>query len=141
MNIRSAPRLAAVIAGVLALAACGGSDDDTADSTVAPVATTAVDGSMPATTAALMAGVAMLPPEVTSWSATGIGRGHLPIMAAFARQMGPHANAMQAARDGGWFSEELYARFQVLGTDGAWGGADPLAPALDLAAQGRRNAA
>lgn len=62
-------------------------------------------------------------------------------MATFARQMGPHATALQAARDGGWFSEELYARFQVLGTDGAWGGADPLAPALDMAAQGRRDAA
>ena len=43
---------------------------------------TGVPGGMPATTAALLAGVAMLPPEVTSWSATGIGRGHLPIMAA-----------------------------------------------------------
>jgi uncharacterized protein (DUF849 family) len=43
---------------------------------------TGVPGAMPATTAALMAGVAMLPPEVTSWSATGIGRGHLPVMAA-----------------------------------------------------------
>lgn len=62
-------------------------------------------------------------------------------MAAFARQMGPHAKALQAAKDGGWFSEELYARFHVLGTDGAWGGADPLATALDLAAQGRRDAA
>jgi 3-keto-5-aminohexanoate cleavage enzyme len=43
---------------------------------------TGVPGGMPATTAALMAGVAMLPDEVTSWSATGIGRGHLPVMAA-----------------------------------------------------------
>ncbi len=43
---------------------------------------TGVPGGMPATTAALLAGVALLPPEVTSWSATGIGRGHLPIMAA-----------------------------------------------------------
>ncbi len=43
---------------------------------------TGVPGGMPATTAALMAGVAMLPEQVTSWSATGIGRGHLPIMAA-----------------------------------------------------------
>jgi 3-keto-5-aminohexanoate cleavage enzyme len=43
---------------------------------------TGVPGGMPATTAALMAGVAMLPAEVTSWSATGIGRGHLPMMAA-----------------------------------------------------------
>ncbi|GGL37784.1 3-keto-5-aminohexanoate cleavage protein [Phycicoccus endophyticus] len=43
---------------------------------------TGVPGGMPATTAAVMAGVAMLPEEVTSWSATGIGRGHLPVMAA-----------------------------------------------------------
>ena len=43
---------------------------------------TGVPGGMPATTAALMVGVAMLPAEVTSWSATGIGRGHLPVMAA-----------------------------------------------------------
>ena len=43
---------------------------------------TGVPGGMPGTTAALLAGVAMLPAEVTSWSATGIGRGHLPIMAA-----------------------------------------------------------
>ncbi len=43
---------------------------------------TGVPGGMPATTAALMAGVSMLPAEVTSWSATGIGRGHLPMMAA-----------------------------------------------------------
>lgn len=41
-----------------------------------------VPGALPATTAALMAGVAALPSEVTSWSATGIGRGHLPVMAA-----------------------------------------------------------
>jgi uncharacterized protein (DUF849 family) len=37
---------------------------------------------MPATVPALVAGVQALPAEVTSWSATGIGRGHLPIMAA-----------------------------------------------------------
>ena len=43
---------------------------------------TGVPGGMPATPAALLAGVAMLPAEVTSWSATGIGRGHLPIAAA-----------------------------------------------------------
>ena len=47
-----------------------------------PPIVTGVPGGMPATTSALMAGVAMLPPEVTSWSATGIGRGHLPVMAA-----------------------------------------------------------
>ena len=43
---------------------------------------TGVPGGMPGTTAALMAGVAMLPEQVTSWSATGIGRRHLPMMAA-----------------------------------------------------------
>lgn len=43
---------------------------------------TGVPGGMPGTPAALLAGLAMLPPEVTSWSATGIGRSHLPIMAA-----------------------------------------------------------
>jgi 3-keto-5-aminohexanoate cleavage enzyme len=43
---------------------------------------TGVPGSMPGTPQALLAGVAMLPPEVTSWSATGIGRSHLPIAAA-----------------------------------------------------------
>ena len=43
---------------------------------------TGVPGSMPGTPQALLAGVAMLPPEVTSWSATGIGRAHLPIVAA-----------------------------------------------------------
>lgn len=41
-----------------------------------------VPGSMPGTPATLLAGVALLPPEVTSWSATGIGRTHLPIAAA-----------------------------------------------------------
>lgn len=41
-----------------------------------------VPGSMPGTPQALMAGLAILPPEVTSWSATGIGRTHLPIAAA-----------------------------------------------------------
>ncbi|WP_404385115.1 3-keto-5-aminohexanoate cleavage protein [Knoellia locipacati] len=40
-----------------------------------------VPGAMPGTAAALMAGVAMLPDEVTSWSATGIGRTHLPVLA------------------------------------------------------------
>jgi 3-keto-5-aminohexanoate cleavage enzyme len=40
-----------------------------------------VPGGMPSTPQALLAGVAALPPEVTSWSATGIGRGHLPVLA------------------------------------------------------------
>lgn len=40
-----------------------------------------VPGGMPGTTQALVAGVQGLPPEVTSWSATGIGRSHLPVLA------------------------------------------------------------
>jgi uncharacterized protein (DUF849 family) len=48
-----------------------------------------VPGAMPATVPALVAGVQALPDQVTSWSATGIGRGHLPVAAA-ALAMGGH---------------------------------------------------
>lgn len=48
-------------------------------------------------------------------------------MAAFARGDGPHGQAIRAVREGGWFAEELYARFRLLGTAGHWGGTDPLA--------------
>ncbi|MEO7131230.1 MAG: 3-keto-5-aminohexanoate cleavage protein, partial [Dermatophilaceae bacterium] len=48
-----------------------------------------VPGAMPGTPATLLAGLAVLPPEVTSWSATGIGRTHLPI-AATALAAGGH---------------------------------------------------
>jgi uncharacterized protein (DUF849 family) len=48
-----------------------------------------VPGSMPGTPQTLMAALALLPPEVTSWSATGIGRAHLPI-AATALSAGGH---------------------------------------------------
>jgi uncharacterized protein (DUF849 family) len=48
-----------------------------------------VPGGMPATPAALVAGVQALPPGVTSWSATGIGRGHLPVL-AMALALGGH---------------------------------------------------
>jgi spheroidene monooxygenase len=48
-------------------------------------------------------------------------------MAAFARHDGPHAQAIRAVRQGGWFSEELYARFRVVGEIGSWGGSSPLA--------------
>lgn len=41
-----------------------------------------VPGALPGTVQALVAGVAALPPQVSSWSATGIGRAHLPIAAA-----------------------------------------------------------
>jgi 3-keto-5-aminohexanoate cleavage enzyme len=41
-----------------------------------------VPGGMAGTVQALVAGVQALPDAVTSWSATGIGRTHLPVMAA-----------------------------------------------------------
>jgi len=41
-----------------------------------------VPGGMPGTADALVAAVAMLPAEVTSWSATGIGRSHLSVALA-----------------------------------------------------------
>ena len=50
---------------------------------------TGVPGGMPGTPAALLAGIQALPPEVTSWAATGIGRSHLPI-AAVALASGGH---------------------------------------------------
>ncbi|MEL6233662.1 MAG: spheroidene monooxygenase [Pseudomonadota bacterium] len=48
-------------------------------------------------------------------------------MAEFARRDGPHAAAIRAVREGGWFSEELYARFRIAGSMGSWEGGDPLA--------------
>jgi spheroidene monooxygenase len=48
-------------------------------------------------------------------------------MANFARKDGPHARAIQAVRAGDWFSEELYARFNILESAGSWGGQNPLA--------------
>ena len=47
-------------------------------------------------------------------------------MAEFARRDGPHARAIRAVREGGWFREELYARFRITGDAGTWGGARPL---------------
>jgi spheroidene monooxygenase len=48
-------------------------------------------------------------------------------MAAFARGDGPHGRAVRAVRDEGWFNEELYARFRILGDTGSWGGVSPIA--------------
>jgi uncharacterized protein (DUF849 family) len=48
-----------------------------------------VPGGMPGTAPALVAGVAALPAEVTSWSATGIGRSTLAVMLA-SLSMGGH---------------------------------------------------
>lgn len=53
-------------------------------------------------------------------------------MARFARH-GPHAEAIRAVRDEGWFSEELYARFRILGDAGSWGGSSPLSRTQEAA--------
>lgn len=47
----------------------------------------------------------------------------LASMAHFARRPGPHADAIRAVREGAWFNEELYARFRIMGSEGAWGAA------------------
>lgn len=46
-------------------------------------------------------------------------------MAGFART-GPHADAIRAVRNEGWFAEELYARFAVHSDAGTWNGISPL---------------
>jgi len=52
-------------------------------------------------------------------------------MANFART-GPHAEAIKAVRQEGWFKEELYARFTLISDTGTWGGFSPLTK-LDIA--------
>ena len=52
-------------------------------------------------------------------------------MANFART-GPHAEAIKAVRQEGWFKEELYARFTLISDSGTWGGTSPLKK-LDIA--------
>lgn len=47
---------------------------------------------------------------------------------------GAHKEAVRSVREGGWFTEELYARFRVTGSTGRWGGFDPLAKAERTAA-------
>jgi len=46
-------------------------------------------------------------------------------MSDFARAEGPHASAVKAVRKGGWFKEELYARFRVDAAEGEWEGVTP----------------
>ncbi|MEM9714966.1 MAG: spheroidene monooxygenase [Pseudomonadota bacterium] len=53
-------------------------------------------------------------------------------MAEFARRDGPHARAIKAVREDGWFKEELYARFTIAGEYGAWPDLHPIAPRIDL---------
>lgn len=59
-------------------------------------------------------------------------------MARFARGDGPHGRAIRAVREEGWFTDELYARFRVLGVEGLWNGAPLLAPQSPLPAVASR---
>lgn len=63
-----------------------------------------------------------------------IGLGELPLrqqltfsiwpdikqMSEFAHQSDPHRSAIQKVRNGNWFKEELYARFNITAIDGSW---------------------
>ena len=82
---------------------------------------TGVPGGMPGTTAALIAGVALLPPKVTSWSATGIGRSHLPIAAAALSagghlRVGMEDNLVYARGQAVQHNDELVSRAAELAT-------------------------
>ena len=82
---------------------------------------TGVPGAMPGTAAALLAGVAMLPGAVTSWAATGIGRSHLPVMAAALSagghlRVGMEDNVMYARGRQVQHNDELVARAAELAT-------------------------
>jgi spheroidene monooxygenase len=41
-------------------------------------------------------------------------------MSEFAHQSDPHRSAIQKVRQGDWFKEELYARFNITAIDGHW---------------------
>jgi hypothetical protein len=47
-------------------------------------------------------------------------------MMHFAYTSAHHRQAVADTRQKGWFSEELFARFRILRTEGSWGGGDPL---------------
>ncbi|HLS44748.1 MAG TPA: 3-keto-5-aminohexanoate cleavage protein [Ornithinicoccus sp.] len=82
---------------------------------------TNVPGGMPGTVQALTAGLQLLPEEVTSWSATGIGRAHLPIAAAALAagghlRVGMEDNLMMARGQQVQHNSELVARAAELAT-------------------------
>jgi spheroidene monooxygenase len=56
-------------------------------------------------------------------------------MKAFAYRSRSHANAIRHVREGGYFKEELYARFRVLAAEGTWQGRDVLPASQQKAAR------
>lgn len=51
-------------------------------------------------------------------------------LTAFAYGTAAHREAMRRRQDEAWYSEELFARFRPIRSDGTWDGADPLADLL-----------
>jgi hypothetical protein len=52
-------------------------------------------------------------------------------MKNFAYKSSEHREAIERTRKFDWYSEELFARFAVVGTEGIWDGGDPLSRAGD----------
>ncbi|MEO0324385.1 MAG: spheroidene monooxygenase [Myxococcota bacterium] len=48
-------------------------------------------------------------------------------MREYAYRAGHHRETMRLAKRDGWFAEDLFVRFRVLGARGSWGGQDPYA--------------
>jgi heme-degrading monooxygenase HmoA len=51
-------------------------------------------------------------------------------MQAFAYQSAEHREAIRRTREEGWYSEELFARFVPVASEGSWNGRDPLGALL-----------